>query len=1325
MMVSGSMTALATEGESFTENSRGEEIVLEMSEDEFLDAGDGSEDASEETELFIEDAEDSEDAQEEIEIELEIPDPEESEEAPAEDPSEVSETVEDTIFPTGLDLSDTNFTLIEGNEHDEAEFEATYESKYINQNLPALRDQYPYGTCWAFASNSLMEINLMKTGIMKNPDLSELHLAYFTYNSVVDPLKGTEGDYISNRSSDLLDKGGSYIKAFDTYQKWTGAASESKVPYSNAKTALKSGLSTSLAYDDVAHVESLYMSNIDFDTFRSTKNVSYLDAIKKMVKEYGAVGISFGAVNSMQGVVNDKIYSQKYCSYYNPSKIDTNHAVVIVGWDDNFSKYDFATTAPGNGAFLIRNSWTTKGSTSNLDYTGYFWMSYYEPSIHPYVYAVKANTNKNYDNNYQYDGYMSDNLSAIRSGIKGANVFTAHASGGSKGETLKAVSFMSLAFNTSYTVQIYKNVKSTPGTGTLVSEATTSGTIPYAGYITVPLKKAVNLTAGTKFAVVVSLTSDGLAFDKSCSGSGYKVTANSGESYYYTGSSWQALDSNFKIKAYTNNVSSGGDDPSPTPEPEPEPEPDPDPTLKEVKLTKKELSDGRVQVQVSYTPSDYVPKSAVKWSSTDTTTATVDNSGIVTFKNYGYTYIKATVDGKTGELYLRNNLPDDYVKYTVDGDGTVHFQWNAVNRATEYILIRSVEYEQQQIAKITSNGQSTYTYTDDFYKNKDEYAGETAFYGFYAVINKNQFGGFFYFKLPSREKLQRVTVHESDRGAGWAQLFYITSPYDYVPISKKWFSSDTTVATIDQNGLVKFIDVGDVSVGLTIDGISGDLAYEVIPNVELEQSLGKVTVSWKKSPRAKGYKLYRATGDQELIYTATNKDNGSDVSLSFTDTYFYENPVSKDKKVNYILRIEASFGEESYRDYSYDVTVEPRGTDTDDSDGWGDVTDPDLQKYFGNPDEIPYDFWYVVNKQVIADYDTDVLKYSATFTGDKITFDDRIDVYYNNYKLIRKKDYKISYKGNVNANLAASGVPTVTISTSKISKTKRSFNFTIKQADFSGASIDSETVVPVTAGKKKLGSIKPKVSYKGKTLKAGKDYELIYRDKSKSVVEDPAKTVLNEAGEEYYISVKALEDGNFKVAELSTKVTVKVIASKQYVTAANFKLGNDSGKVLQFDFGDIGPNTDVKTLFRNKAFVFNKKAVLVYNKDYTVELVESDYTTVGIHKVRIIGKGEYCGSKTLTFKVLPYNIGEDPDGRITIKVNPAKYSSKGAIPGTVVTFKGLDGKTMELVKGVDYTISYKNNKKVAGKNAKKAPTVLIKGKGSFTGTAKENFDITK
>ena len=57
-----------------------------------------------------------------------------------------------------------------------------------------------------------------------------------------------------------------------------------------------------------------------------------------------------------------------------------NHAICVVGWDDNYSKDNFNSKPAGDGAFLIKNSW---GSTQS-----YFYISYYDTVLFKVGYDI-------------------------------------------------------------------------------------------------------------------------------------------------------------------------------------------------------------------------------------------------------------------------------------------------------------------------------------------------------------------------------------------------------------------------------------------------------------------------------------------------------------------------------------------------------------------------------------------------------------------------------------------------------------------------------------------------------------------------------------------------------------------------------------------------------------------------------------------------------------------------------------------------------------------------------------------------------------------------
>ena len=455
----------------------------------------------------------------------------------------------------------------------------TIESKYpangvsdIKAKYPSVRNQNPLGTCWTFSSIGLAEFDLINDGAFdKSIDLSELHLAYYAYNSLLDPLGGTVGDYakyyMNNTSVQYgyLNRGGNYLMAARRMGQWCGPVSESDVPYSkvasNGYTAstidtfLNTGLSDEYAYSkDKAHLENTYMINIK-------ENAS---DVKKAIKKYGAVGIMYSH--------NDTGYHYINNSYNDKTDNRAGHAVMAVGWDDNYSKDNFrdGVKPEKDGAWLIRNSWGD-GTGSYYDQS-YFWMSYETFSLSDTAWVFDFSANDGYDNNYQVDGGL--NVARQESYRKLANVFTTQTKQGVSSEDLKAVSLsITSKTNVNYTIEIYTDLKdkTKPTSGTKQETATTTGQTTYAGVYTIPLKAAVNLKPGTSYSVVVTTDIPAIDLEAAMVGDvNYNnemvwenhASSDNTASYYFYGtglaysSKWnyQNLYGNFCIKAFTANV---------------------------------------------------------------------------------------------------------------------------------------------------------------------------------------------------------------------------------------------------------------------------------------------------------------------------------------------------------------------------------------------------------------------------------------------------------------------------------------------------------------------------------------------------------------------------------------------------------------------------------------------------------------------------------------------------------------------------------------------------------------------------------------------------
>lgn len=388
------------------------------------------------------------------------------------------------------------------------------------------------GTCWTHATMAAVESNLMVNqywthhGETGEPNLAEYYLDWWNgFN------QHKNHDVHPEKNGLTVHEGGDYRVAAAHLSR---AGTVRDVDAQSFSTAPK---------ESAATYQHFYTRDIVW--FDAGPNLESIDGIKRSLMEYGAMGTALAWATSF--------YSGN--TFYQPpsSNAEPNHAVTIVGWDD-----DKKTRAPKPGAWLIKNSWGTNWGSG-----GYFWISYYDKVAghHDEMGAVA------FQNTVPFDYYRvySHDLHGWRDTRKEAvEAFNAFVVGSD--EQVRSISFYTAANDTTFSITLHADFNGT-SLGTALA-APLEGGFAQKGFHTVDLPFPVAVAAGSKLYVKVRLSQGGHAFDRTSNvpvllGAKSRVTVKSkaspGESYYLKNGAWRDLtqddpSANFCIKALTDKV---------------------------------------------------------------------------------------------------------------------------------------------------------------------------------------------------------------------------------------------------------------------------------------------------------------------------------------------------------------------------------------------------------------------------------------------------------------------------------------------------------------------------------------------------------------------------------------------------------------------------------------------------------------------------------------------------------------------------------------------------------------------------------------------------
>ena len=477
--------------------------------------------------------------------------------------------------------------------------------------------QNPFGTCWGFAATAAAETSILGSHFADNPDayktldLSEKQLAYFANSHIDDPDDPQNGEGIYSKKYDFTEDGtslvptepltaqdmytgGSIFLATNMFATGVGPTLESRA--TDLIYRGKQGLAyylpdgTPYCYSDkddwTLGEEYRYMHDYVLkESYMLPSPANYEEggagyqyneigtrAIKEQLQQKRAVMIGFYADESRPWDTGyGRFMNIKTWSHYSYSDCIPNHAVTIIGWDDNYDANNFkhdvyeleepwgdyeesnfkkdgndqfivdeATTAmtvpPANGAWLVKNSWGSGEEefpnngggdwgiqVEKLDEndhpvmvgSGYFWISYYDQSLATPEAFVFDTALTQPDSMFaqetlhinQYDLMPVVSMSAKESEDP---VKSANIFTSEKGENVMCASYITNTPNTEVTVDVYllRDGFSSPEDGVLVDSKTEMH--EHAGFYVCYLDKApIIIQPGQSYSVVVTQRQDG------------------------------------------------------------------------------------------------------------------------------------------------------------------------------------------------------------------------------------------------------------------------------------------------------------------------------------------------------------------------------------------------------------------------------------------------------------------------------------------------------------------------------------------------------------------------------------------------------------------------------------------------------------------------------------------------------------------------------------------------------------------------------------------------------------------------------------------------
>ena len=441
--------------------------------------------------------------------------------------------------------------------------------------------------------------------------------------------------------------------------------------------------------------------------------------------------------------------------------------------------------------------------------------------------------------------------------------------------------------------------------------------------------------------------------------------------------------------------------------------------------------------------------------------------------------------------------------------------------------------------------------------------------------------------------------------------------------------------------------------------------------------------------------------------------SNDDIDNEKVSKYFTENLKITDELIGgkektsvdfYVIAVKDGYNTSEKLKVTYPINRDP---------DWGDITE-DIRDSYGytKMDDIPKGLWtYGIE--------------TFTYTGKAIT-QPNLKVFFNNKLLTLNSDYTVKYANNIKAG-NNKAVVTITSKGSYSGSLQKTFTinpFDLTSLDTEGnplANFTADKVVVKYNGKEQSISNKVTAVVAGKTitLKKGTDFDNYNCD-----------GVLKEAGS-YTVYINGINNytGRLEFTEVITNNTL--LSKLSYAVKDNdYTVGGTLPASITVTDKSVKPA---------KTFTMDDGLKRAGSRDEAIELCDAEDAEYSI--VYFLTGNENAGTATVTFMGVPangyegeisksYKIKGTAISSMVVSGIEASYIYNGfAYSDTadaenkinvVVTPKATktNPAPVPLTKGNDYTLSFENNV-----NAGKA-TIVVAGKGAYTGSVKKTFKIT-